>query len=363
MLSSLGLNLLFNSFNFNFAYQSFYSLVASLNNTYLNFFLIFLIISFFSYNQKFFFFLIFFNFFYLLYKYNCFFFVSKQLLIGLNNVHPPLFYFSLLIFVNLFFFNKNFIYFNYYFIIFCAIFALILGGFWGFGNTVWGFFWVNDEIEKILLFYCCLLVTILHFNYYIKYIYIYIYTYFLIFLYIYALRTGFIFTRHNFFDLKNLNNIIFSYLIFNYFSISSVIYIYILNFFFKFFLYLSLIKFFSKILLFNNYKIKLIFFHILIFSLFIGWLKTRVNNYIFYSVYIYKSITNFSMNFYNFTFFNYFFIFNAKKIIFFNKLFFLYTYKNFYNFCLVFGSYCLYGCVILILIFQLNLFFYKKIKN
>ena len=87
-------------------------------------------------------------------------FLKKQLpealLIGTITVHPLMFYFFMLIlFVKTIKFNVKYLY-NYLPIsntrlsLYLTI-TLILGGFWGLQSTIWGYFWVNDSVEWILL--------------------------------------------------------------------------------------------------------------------------------------------------------------------------------------------------------------------
>ena len=78
-----------------------------------------------------------------------------NLLIGLILIHPPLFYITTLlwlktVFLNLL--NMNIYVYNIYKLFINLTITLILGGFWGWLNFAWGYFWVYDYIEYLLAF-------------------------------------------------------------------------------------------------------------------------------------------------------------------------------------------------------------------
>lgn len=217
-----------------------------------------------------------------------FFVIPKSLIVGLNVVHPPLFYlsffFGLLKFKNSLFSVK---FFNIWMI---SSFTLLLGGFWGLGNSVWGFFWVNDLIEQVLLSYTLLLLGMLHFYMRNNSVVFYFYTIFIIFIFLLLSRWGFVFTRHSFFNINNTYNIYLSY----YFLVNitySKIFTNFIIFFLPPYLHISiyiyitifLVNFLSKISLYN---LKFIILHILIFVIYITWIKVRCHNYNYVGVYL-----------------------------------------------------------------------------
>lgn len=144
--------------------------------------------------------------------------IINTLFFGLASIHPPLFYYTLLLIIvfkysRLFFFRLS----TYIFIIY-NIFIFCFGGFWSLFYFLWGFYWVYDIIEFFPLLFSLLLLILIHsvitnlnfskINYYLK----------IILLYLYITRLGFFNTRHSFFkDSSKLNNLFFfsSYLIIN----------------------------------------------------------------------------------------------------------------------------------------------------
>lgn len=91
----------------------------------------------------------------------------ETLHIGTIVIHPILFYFCLVFLTikvlrllswqSLNLFQLTYSRLNHY-----LTFTLILGGFWGFQSTVWGYFWVNDMVEWLLLM--CIIYSLVHFH-------------------------------------------------------------------------------------------------------------------------------------------------------------------------------------------------------
>lgn len=210
--------------------------------------------------------------------------IPSQLLIGYNNIHPFLFYFSFIFGLMSIIWVRRSYCLKLYNIFLMASFALLLGGLWGLGNSVWGFFWVNDQIEVILLLYVLLLLYLLHV--YIQKENVLRAIIFLIFLIfsLFFLRWGFSFTRHNFFNLKLLVNIIvsFNFLFYNFFA-------FFIPSFFTLVFYTNIVLFIC-FLIFNittyntKYKTFMYFFHIFLLVLIVSWLKYRNNNYVISSL-------------------------------------------------------------------------------
>jgi hypothetical protein len=245
-------------------YNFFYFFSKSFNVTFYNYFFIFLFFYFFFINCKKIYF-IFINFF--IFKYT-----SEKILTGLlmgyNSIHPYFFYYSIMLSL-LFFFLFNSINLNKKFIYYSTWVALALGGYWGFGNTIWGFFWVNDIIEWVLLSLLILFIITIH-NYQTNFLKILlISTYMFIVFQLILFRFGFFFTRHSFFDLKNLKFVFVSYFIKIYTNIVwfwlSLVFLSII-FIYNFLVTLFIIKGWNK--LFFNTKYNFLI-HILFLCLFI----------------------------------------------------------------------------------------------
>ena len=205
--------------------------------------------------------------------------ISPALLIGYNNIHPILFYiflFSALFYLliddvqQIFTLDK---------ITRGAILTLFLGGLWGAGNSAWGFFWVNDHIELSLLKYISLLLLLLHTHVLEKRRKNIFIVLSLLVLQLLALRWGFVFTRHSFFNLNALVNV-FKFFIFLCNTAVSLFPLFFisaddLSGFFLFFLlvYALLLFLKSRTTLFKNVNL-----HITILVLTLAWLKIKPHN-------------------------------------------------------------------------------------
>lgn len=78
------------------------------------------------------------------------------LLIGTLVIHPILFYFSLIMLCLRVIYSRQFYFLGsrpvcYSNLVLILSITLLLGGFWGFQSTIWGYFWVNDTVEWLLL--------------------------------------------------------------------------------------------------------------------------------------------------------------------------------------------------------------------
>lgn len=317
---------------FNFIQTQFYYLITFfLNHTWWNYFLIFFL-SLIIYKRQNFFFFFFLSFF--LYLSNLKLkYIPITLLVGYNNVHPLLFYITLILFFNTlyiecFFISKKL---NIFFL---STFTLILGGLWGVGNSVWGFFWVNDQIEFILLLYICLQLIKLHI-YCTKSIRLLISNFFfLLIFFLLILRWGLVFTRHNFINLKFFINF-FKFFFFFFLSF---------NFFFIIFsytvvkVYLYIIAYYISLQWNNihkNYSV-IYLIHVVLFIYLLCWLKNKTFNYTFFLNFIFIKFNTITHQ--NYLTSVYLFILK-KKIIYTNyNLFSLYVYKL-YNLKYIFINY------------------------
>lgn len=289
--------------------------------------------------------------------------ISTNLLVGFNNIHPFLFYISFVYsFYNLIFLNKFLIY-SVNYIYSLVTISLLLGGLWGSGNSAWGFFWLKDPIELLLLFLLIIIIFSIHINFNYCTLYSLIIAFFLMIAILYCLRNGFIFTKHNFFNINLRKNIIvyilylFIFLLinkkYNIFLIIINIFITILLQFYYNFLILYLFQRVNKIT--NNYKFTLKLLHIIMFSLYFIWLKNRENNLSTYNFLNYNQIIMFN---YYWTFtqvYNLIEIFILKYLNYLNySTFYLYAYK-FYYFIFINMSYIFFFNTILFLISNLKI--------
>ncbi len=82
-----------------------------------------------------------------------------------------------------------------------AIIALVLGSLWALYEIKWGYYWSNDSIEIILILVIILQLILIH-KFFRNYKYKLYYQLIVINLLI-LLRSGQIYTKHNFFNIKN----------------------------------------------------------------------------------------------------------------------------------------------------------------
>lgn len=283
--------------------------------------------------------------------------IPPQLSIGYNSIHPVLFYISFIIISSIYFNNIFFFKIKTFWVI--GAIALLLGGLWGLGNSVWGFFWVNDRIELILLFHTMHLLILLHI-YWQQYIYKYIYqvTWCLIIFILFA-RWNFLFTRHSFFNLTNLTNIAIVYIYIYYpFNIKAIIKL-LAACYTSFLFWLNFFAYciFYQIKRLSYYTTFLILLHTIIFVLFLSWLKYREHNLIFLVTYQYTYIhyiyLSNNFNFVTNTFFSYNF---TKLLIFKLTIYTGYPFKLVNSVYLIYCSYPTICSLILLLISILKIY-------
>ena len=172
-----------------------------------------------------------------------------SLLIGLNTIHPYLYYFS---FITILLLLWKFLFFNIIIrkttVIYISFIALVLGMAWGSINDLWGFFWVNDLIELILLFLIILMICYTHI-YSKNSTHIYTISLLTIIIILYSVRLGLVGSRHSFFlDLQISSYTNYSYILLLYLYsgwllygyLTLVIYFYIFIFIFSYILSLYL---------------------------------------------------------------------------------------------------------------------------
>ncbi len=147
-------------------------------------------------------------------------FFSKKLLadalyVGTLTIHPLLFYFSLIVLCLKVCFSKNFYQAGWQSLHFCRLLwfcslTLLLGGFWGFQSTIWGYFWVNDMVEWLLLLAIFYSAWCLHKIFYLRKFWNWAWFFCLIFNLILIVRLNLIPTRHNFIQSSSLYAVIFA---------------------------------------------------------------------------------------------------------------------------------------------------------
>ena len=233
----------------------------------------------------------------------------STLLIGLNNIHPYVYYLSFLIL--LFTLNKNFF--------FCSCvslknlnfglaLALLLGMLWGSLNTVWGYFWVNDYIEIILLTFFIFSLLWLHI-YNLKVYKIFFSLISVVVFNIYLLRIGFFSSRHSFFlntqtaSYCNYYVVIFGFITQSFKQLYSFVYIYILaNTYFLLFLW-QFYYFYSILYLYLK-RFFILIFHLFTPMILITWVFCVSHHnlvYFYCNTHFVKFVEIFESIFYNST--------------------------------------------------------------
>jgi len=282
------LNLIFILNQYNYAVRLYtyktglwYNFTASLVNSTLNFLIVLLFVMFFyKIFTRLLLFTLFIKSFPFIHKYSIL-VIPQQLLIGYNVIHPPLFYVSFLVII--FSIVESQVFFRVIYIMLCGFLALLLGGVWGLGNTVWGFFWVNDFIELILLSCLILLILLQHTNWNKSFPQFIFYFLFLLIVALLSARWGVLFTRHNFFNFNNIKNLVFSYCYWS--SLAIPKYPYYCTFLFITVFYINMVvliliyKFVQNIVLYNKFWSV---FHLFLFGLTLSWLKTREHNLVYF---------------------------------------------------------------------------------
>lgn len=271
--------------------------------------------------------------------------IVPPLIIGYNSIHPVIFYVSCisLTFIKPFFEKSIVLKKKNLFLL--SSFSLILGGYWGLGNSSWGYFWVNDFIELILFCFCLLYLILIHntFNLasLLNMLYIGLYFFFLLFL----LRYGFIFTRHNFFDLKSIKN---SFIALNFFFFLTKQFFISIIFFLSFYQLVIIVAInifinFNKIFNCQNFLLK--YLHFFFLGTIATWFKNKALNFLFFKkkyVYVLSKIfflknfvvsklvyipITFKFNLYTKIFITYFFKLNVKNFLvyasYFHTIFFI----------------------------------------
>lgn len=201
-----------------------------------------------------------------------------QLLVGYNNVHPLLFYSAAILLYTLTTPAETLGKISNLTVFIIGACSLILGGYWGLNNTAWGYFWVNDFIELILLTICVLALIRSHQrNYLMSQLYGCVSLFYIIALII-GSRHGLVFTRHSFFDLTKITSVSILYPL----SVCKVHYLAVLKILplvISCTLFLLLVQAIKTISLQAFQKLHLLFLHMITAVLFITWLKQAPLHY------------------------------------------------------------------------------------
>lgn len=132
---------------------------------------------------------------------------TPELLVGYYNIHPFFLYAGLLR-LTVSISSQSFFQTQLNNLFQCSATALVLGAHWGWGNSSWGFFWVGDVIEWLLLLLIIIILAVIHS--FKSSIYVARLLVVLAFLYeiLVNLRLGLIFSRHSFFSGTKVANIL-----------------------------------------------------------------------------------------------------------------------------------------------------------
>lgn len=138
----------------------------------------------------------------------------NALFIGTLMIHPLLFYISLIILCFKVLFPKNFYLLGWQVLHFSKLVALLsltllLGGFWGFQSTIWGYFWVNDTVEWLLLLAIFYSLWCIHKAVSSVKSWNFLWALFFLLNLILLVRLNLISTRHNFIQNSKLSLVIF----------------------------------------------------------------------------------------------------------------------------------------------------------
>ena len=345
------INFFFDFFCKNLSYTYYFNYISSLNylDTNVLYLLVFFSIYFSKIFRELFFFLL--KFFFLSSSFSQIFFVKtliSSLVMGTILIHPVMFYIFLTVFLVKSYYTQGFVYVTYTRIvklnlIFFLTTTMLLGGFWATQSNAWGYFWVNDLVEWVLLFIILLSILYLHHWFLNKIEYNFFYLEFFILNILVFIRLGFLSTRHSFIVTGfSLYIIIYMYIYLFYKIYSPTVYTkgYLRSqtmfVFFLFFLYQSaflLLKFFFFSYFYIFFKkisksVRLNYFHYILFIFFFILLSPFV---------FFKVLNIFSLNLnltansvFTESFISFFFFFDNGYLELLNIVTFLFTFFKYY---------------------------------
>jgi hypothetical protein len=307
-----------------------------------------------------------------------------NLIAGTIIIHPIGFYTFIVFFFFKFFNYNSYIYLTYLRVrgitlVYALAITLSLGGVWSTQSNTWGYLWVDDLIEWLLL--SAIIYTIIHIHFHLSTTIIvnFFVNNLLLINFLIFIRLGFLSTRHNFLSINlffyiNIYLYLFIlYLTFNVISIrflfklrlSVTYFFFFFNSFFSKYIHIMfiVISFFKKL----ASNLKLATFHMILYSLSLFWIFSffffsisHVN--IFYlDLFIQKNFTNlyFGDQIYN----NYLHYFQPLSFITFLLNYYKYTIFSYFStqIFLVFNNYSLIYLTLFLLVKQFEFrFLYKK---
>ncbi len=232
---------------------------------------------------------------------------------GTGLLHPPILYYFL---IKIFTFYKKNIFYLKYKILYLGLISLYLGSLWSSQIDLWGYFWINDFIEYILMYSILLILYLFHKLNSYKYILFLLTQIYIVLIVLYLLRNSFFLTQHNFFNIAKFNK-----------NLSHLILIFFLYFFNKYCLNLKIYKFKNflnyKKLLQLILKIRILYIiHLIFILVFIIWSNSF---FIQIPIFIYTNIYNLNQN----IFYTKLFIIQFKAFILENSIYI--NFKNYIN--------------------------------
>ena len=198
--------------------------------------------------------------------------LPQTLLLGYNNVHPLFFYSTFIAFTQINLNTEYSLNVKHLTLLFLGIISLVLGGYWGLHNNVWGYFWVDDFIETTLLLMITIIVAGLHVKQSKRIAQVSFLCYTMLILKLILARYGLVFTRHNFFDLSTFVNGGSFFVVFNS-QLLLLLFIFLINFTLKWSMLLFFVYFLSEKEFAFDMPIKLLFFHATLLAMSYSWVK------------------------------------------------------------------------------------------
>ncbi len=133
--------------------------------------------------------------------------ITPELLVGYYNIHP-FFLYAAFILCGFKFLGAQLATPPHKLAFYLCLYALVLGASWGWGNAVWGFFWVNDVIEWALLLLTLCTLVCMHVYKYTRLKKLLILSFMLFCCLLFMLRCGLLFSRHSFFSGAGIKNVL-----------------------------------------------------------------------------------------------------------------------------------------------------------
>lgn len=143
--------------------------------------------------------------------------IPTTLWTGFIVIHPLLLYCSVALGIYYLYYLRSYRVLSLMRIVKLSSYALLFGVYWGFYTNIWGFFWVNDFVEWVLLQFVIYFVILAHHFKLVYCINVSLLTYSIILSEFLIVRYKFIWTRHSFFSkltavqfLGNISGVVWS---------------------------------------------------------------------------------------------------------------------------------------------------------